>query len=137
MARSRAQKTHQYFQPNKKDVKDDYGDCVIRSLCKATGKDWLTVFDELTPIAREEQAVHNCKQVYERYLISQGFTYTGISNKKGTKRPTVEKFAKEHKQGTYVLRVANHLVTAVDGKFYDTWDSGSCCLYGYWTKEEA
>lgn len=28
-----------YYQPNKKDLKDEYGDCVIRALCKVTGKE--------------------------------------------------------------------------------------------------
>lgn len=65
-----------------------------------------------------------------------GFDYQGISNKKGSKRPTVEQFAKEHKNGKYVLSVANHVVGCVDGKYYDTWDSGDCCLYGYYTLRE-
>ena len=62
------------------------------------------------------------------------FEYVGISNKKGSKRPTVESFTKEHKEGTYFLSVANHAVASVDGYFYDKWDSGDCCLYGYWKK---
>lgn len=59
-----------------------------------------------------------------------GFTYYGISNKKGSKRPTVDGFAKEHK-GTYLLKVANHVV-AVDGIYYD---SGYKSLYGYYEKK--
>lgn len=23
-------------------------------------------------------------------------------------------------------------IASVDGYFYDKWDSGDCCLYGYW-----
>lgn len=125
----------EYYQPNKKDLKDDYGDCVIRALTKALGKEWLEVFDELVPISREEQCPYNCKPCYERYILSKGFTYSGISNGKGSKRPTVKEFANSHKNGTYILRVAHHLVTVVDGKYYDTWDSGSKSLYGYWVKE--
>ena len=64
-----------------------------------------------------------------------GFEYVGISNKKGTTRPTVESFTKEHKEGTYILRVANHIVASVDGMYYDTWDSGHKSLYGYWIKK--
>ena len=124
-----------YYQPNKKDIKDDYGDCVIRALTKVTGKEWLEAFEELLPYARELQCMPNGKPCYEKYLLDNGFTYVGISNKKGTKRPTVQSFAKEHKEGTYVLRVANHIVTVVDGYFYDTWDSGEKSLYGYWVKE--
>lgn len=127
-------RNYKYYQPNKKDLKDQYGDCVIRSLTKALNKEWIEVFDELVPIARENQCMPNSKVCYEQFLIENGFTYHGISNKKGTTRPTVDRFAKDHKTGTYVLRVANHLVTVVDGIYYDTWDSGHKSLYGYWGK---
>lgn len=129
-----ASKNYKYYQPNKKDLKDEYGDCVIRALTKATGKEWLVVFDELTPIARELQCMPNSKPCYEAYLRLHGFTYTGISNKKGTKRPTVDRFAKDNPKGIYFLRVANHVVTVVDGIYYDTWQSGDKSLYGYWSK---
>lgn len=128
-------KQYKYYQPNEKDIKDNYGDCVIRALTKALNLTWLEVFDEIHPISREMQVPFNCKPCYEKYLTEvKGFIYTGISNKKGTKRPTVQSFAKEHKQGTYVLKVANHIVTVVDGIYYDTWDCGNSCLYGYWKK---
>ena len=76
------------------------------------------------------------KACYEKYLISNNFLYHGISNKKGSKRPTVDSFTKEHKEGTYLLRVAHHCVAVVDGIYYDTWDSGDWCLYGYWERKE-
>lgn len=129
-----ASRNYKYYQPNKKDLKDEYGDCVIRSFTKVTGKEWETVFDELVPIARELQCMPNSKASYTRYLTENGFTYHGISNAKGTKRPTVDRFAKDHPTGVYVLVVANHLVAVVDGIYYDTWDSGHKSLYGYWEK---
>lgn len=127
-----AKKLFQYYQPNKKDLKDEQGDCVIRTLTKALNEDWVTIFDKLVPIARENQCMPNSKTCWEHLLSSCGFEYHGISNAKGTKRPTVESFAREHKTGTYVLRVAHHIVCVVDGKYYDTWDSGYKSLYGYW-----
>lgn len=126
---------YKYFQPNEKDLSDKYGDCVIRSLCKALDKEWLEIFDDIQPLSREYQIPFNCKPCYEKYLAQKGFVYHGISNAKGSKRPTVNSFAKEHKAGVYVLRVASHLVTVKDGYFYDTWDCGNKCLYGYWVKE--
>ena len=127
---------YRYYQPNKKDLKDEYGDCVIRSLTKVTGKECLQLFEELLPYARELQCMPKWKACYEKYLISNNFLYHGISNKKGSKRPTVDSFTKEHKEGTYLLRVAHHCVAVVDGIYYDTWDSGDCCLYGYWERKE-
>jgi hypothetical protein len=126
---------YKYYQPNTKDIKDKYGDCVIRSLTKAMNKDWLTVFDELHPIAREMQCPYNMKVCYEKYITNNGFKYHGVSNAKGTKRPTVESFSKTNNKGTYILRVSKHIVTLVDGIYYDTWDCKRKSLYGYWVKE--
>lgn len=123
---------YRYFQPNKKDIKDNYGDCVIRALCKACNMEWLEVFDELMLYCRKEQCVPNEKVAYEQFLKNHGFKYYGISNKKGTTRPTVHSFTRENKSGKYVLIVANHLVSCVDGLYYDTWDSGAKSLYGFW-----
>lgn len=127
-------KRYKYYQPNKLDLKDQYGDCVIRALSKVLDKDWLATFDDIIPYARELQGMPNSKHVYTAYLQANGFEYHGISNKKGTKRPTVDSFAKDHKTGTYFVRVANHVVAVVDGVYYDTWDSGDCSMYGYWEK---
>lgn len=57
-----ASRNYKYYQPNKKDLKDKYGDCVIRALTKVTGKEWMQVFDELLPYARELQ----CMKDWER-----------------------------------------------------------------------
>ena len=121
-----------YYQPNEKDLKDKYGDCVIRALTKVLNKSWIEVFDELLPIAREVQTMPNTNPVYEKYLQNKGFEYNGVSNKKGRKRPTIEEFAKSHREGTYIVRVAHHLVAVVDGLYYDTWNSGKKSMYGYW-----
>lgn len=127
-------KHYKYFQPNDKDKKDEQGDCVIRALCKVMNKSWLEVFDELLPFARELQCMPNSKPCYEAFLLNHGFVYQEISNKKGTKLPTVDSFTKDHKDGVYVLRLAHHIIASVDCYYYDTWDSGDCCVYGYWKK---
>ena len=126
---------YKYYQPNKKDVKDDFGDCVIRALTKALDKSWLEVFDKLIPYAREMQCIPNQKPVYEKYLKDEGFEWVGLKAQKGKKRLTPETFCKQYKTGTYILRLANHIVTVIDGYYYDTWDCKEYAVYGYWTKE--
>lgn len=37
---------------------------------------------------------------------------------------------------SYLLKVANHVVAVVDGRYYDTWDSGYKSLYGHYEKRE-
>lgn len=127
-----------YYQPNKKDIKDKYGDCTVRALSKALNLSWLEAFDIMIPICREYQVPNIFSApIKERKEMMKklGFDYFPVSNKKGSKRPTVKEFAKEHKNGTYIANVAGHEVAVVNGVYYDTWDSGNCCLYGYFRKE--
>ncbi len=124
-----------YYQPNEKDLKDKVGDCQIRAFCKVLGLTWLEAFDLTIPICRELQTytIFDCDLTKTKAAMEKlGFVYTGISNKKGTKRPTVESFAKSHPTGRYIVTVARHVVAVVDGKYYDTWDSGKKSLYGFY-----
>lgn len=123
-----------YYQPNKKDLKDNYGDCAVRCICKAENIEWLDAYDIMYKISREIQCPLNVKFGFEAIVKALGYEYVGISNKKGTKRPTVQTFAKQNPEGVYICVVANHYVTVADGYFYDTWDSGEKSLYGYWVK---
>lgn len=125
---------NRYFQPNPKK-NDKVGDCVVRAMCKATDKDWDTVFKRLCNIAYKMKAMPNSDDVWQAYLIEHGFVYNKLSVKRGSKRPTVDSFTRDNKAGTFVLRVANHVVTAQDGYSYDTWDSSDCSMYGYWSKQ--
>lgn len=128
-------KYYAYYQPNDKDVKDKMGDCQIRALSKVLNLTWLETFDMIIPICREAQtsAIFCGGATFAKANMEKlGFKYTGVSNKKGTKRPTVRSFAKDHPTGRYVLSVANHVVACVDGKYYDTWDCGGYSLYGFY-----
>ena len=125
---------NRYYNPN--PMKKTTGDCVVRAMCKATGREWDDVYRELFVIGFELKVMPNSDEAWKAFLIQNGFIYHKIPVKKGSKRPKVNEFAKNNKQGTYVLRVANHLVTCQEGYYYDLWDSGSCALYGYWEKPE-
>ena len=128
---------YKYYQPNRKDLKDKYGDCTIRALSKALGVSWIEAFELTIPYCKEYQ----CTNIFDmpeklttQIMSKLGFVYHGISNAKGSKRPTVASFARSHKTGVYLLNVANHEVTVIDGVYYDTWDCGYKSLYGYYEK---
>lgn len=126
-----------YYQPNARDIEDKFGDCQIRALSKALGCTWIEAFDSIIPICREEQVglIFDAPvSIRKRMLDKLGFTYYGVSNKKGTNRPTVWEFAKTHPKGTYICNVAHHEVAVVDGQYFDTWDSGDCSMYGYFER---
>lgn len=126
-----------YYQPNKKDLKDEFGDCQIRALAKALDTTWIDAFDKAIEVCRPEQVslIFDAPvKIRSKMLDKLGFDYHGVSNKKGKRRPTVDDFAKDHPTGTYIAAVAHHEVAIVDGKYYDTWDSGDCSMYGYFEK---
>ena len=128
-----------YYQPNEKDLTDGFGDCTIRALSKAFDCSWLEAFKMTIPFCMEYQTpnIFNLPCKLETEVMEKlGFKYTGISNRKGVKRPTVEEFAKSHPVGRFICNVASHEVAVVDGKFYDTWDCGTKSLYGYYEQVE-
>ena len=127
---------YHYYQPNELDVSDDYGDCVIRALSKALDKSWVDTFNLIVPYELKYQCPISCMplKLYKKVMDELGFDYIGISNKKGSKRPTVKEFADENEKGIYILSLANHWSVIVDGNYYDTWNCGSKCLYGYFKR---
>lgn len=48
-----ASRNYKYYQPNDKDLKDQYGDCVVRALTKVMRKTWMQVFDDLISYAKK------------------------------------------------------------------------------------
>lgn len=128
-------KYYQYYQPNDKDLKDKFGDCQIRALSKVFNKSWVETFDITVPICRLYQinSLFNLPHKLEKEALEKlGFEYTGITNKKGSKRPTVQEFAQKYRKGKFILNVSNHVVACVDGKYYDTWDCGYKSMYGFY-----
>lgn len=118
---------------NANPLKKKTSDCVVRALCKVTDLDWDTVYKELFDIGYELKVMPNNDESWKEFLRRRGFIYHAIKVKKGSKRPRVNKFSRDNK-GTFILGVANHIVACQGGHYYDTWDSGECCLYTYWEK---
>ena len=129
-------KNYKYYQPNKKDLKDRYGDCSIRALTKYFGKQWLEIFNDLVVYAQKNQGMPNMLPNIKEYLEDKKVPYTKVYSPKAKKKETVLDFAKAHKSGKYVLYVRSgfgtHLVAVEDGVYYDTWDCGNKLIYGYW-----
>lgn len=128
-----------YYQPNELDKHDIYGDCTIRALSKVFNCSWKEAFKKQIPYCLKYQVTSafdcltNCPTKQAKAILKElGFEYHSIKVSKGSKRPTVESFTKEHTTGRYIVNVARHVVAVVDGKYYDTWDSGDKCLYGFY-----
>ncbi len=114
----------------------DTGDCVIRALTLALNYNWFMVHDELCFLSRKMADMPSSNRVWKTYLINKGYKETQVENT-CPDCLTVERFAKSHSKGRYILSTSEytkardnlivtgtHVVAVIDGDWYDTWDSG-------------
>lgn len=131
-------KIYHYYQPNKKDLKDEQGDCTIRALTKFFNVSWVEAFDMLVTYARETQTIINSLNNIKLCLEDKGVPYVSVYKPKDKKKTTVSSFVKQNKTGTFILYVRSgfrtHLLCCQDGQYFDTWDCGDKIVYGYWKK---
>lgn len=127
-ARRKGTPTYAYTNPHPNDI-ISHGDCVYRAIAIATGKDWLTVYDELTALGRELLAPPNDKLTYATYLDRIADRIEVISY---GKRATGKTIARRDPSKIYVLSMAHHMACVKDGKIRDTWNSGDKAAYIVW-----
>ena len=115
------------YNPNPKERR--VGDCAIRACCKATGRTWNEVFDDLVQIAYRQKDVLSANKVWGEYLADKGYV-----RYEPDYPMDVYKFCCNFPHGTYVLGLDGHVVTVVDGRFYDTWDSSGKSVIYFWER---
>lgn len=121
------------FNPNPERKLVD--DCVVRAICRLTGKDWERVYTELFV---EGMHVHDWPWknfVWGNYLVRHGFVQSLIPNT-CPNCFTVKDFCVAYPRGSYLLAIGDHVVAVVDGDYYDTWDSGDEVPVYYWRRKE-
>ncbi len=106
------------------------GDCAIRACCKATGRTWNEVFDDLVQIAYRQKDVLSANKVWGEYLADNGYV-----RYEPDYPMDVYKFCCNFPHGTYVLGLDGHVVTVVDGRYWDTWDSGGKNVIYFWERK--
>lgn len=111
------------------------GDCVIRAISILTKKSWEEVYDLVTERGRLMYDMPSSNAVWSSCLRILGYRRFTIPNT----CPycyTVKQFTLDHPRGRYLLATGSHVVTVIDGNYYDTWNSGDEIPIYYWTKEE-
>lgn len=123
----------QYFNSNPK--KKQVGDCVIRAISKALGKNWEWVYIRLCLQGFIMCDWGNSNAVWGAFLKNQGFSRYVIP----ADCPdcySVADFAADHPEGTYILATGSHVVCLCDGNWFDSWDSGGEIPVYFFVKEE-
>jgi len=121
-----------YFNPNPRNSL--VGDCSVRAVSKATGKSWEEAYLGLCSEGLIYADMPSANYVWGMYLRKYGYVQKMIASV-CPKCTTVAQFADEHPEGIYVLTCQSHVVTVVDGDYYDTWNSGDEVVLYYFEKE--
>lgn len=120
------------YNPNKLGKK--VGDCAVRALTKALGVSWNTAYELMVEKGYEMADMPSSNSVWGAVLKDHGFTRYAIDNT-CPECYTAGDFAREHRNGVYVLGFGNHTATIVDGILYDAWNSENETPLYYWKKE--
>lgn len=126
--------THTFAYTNTHPLGADHiSDCAYRAVSIATGKDWLTVYDELTALGRELLTPPNDDHTIGVYMdgIADKIRVAGIGSK-----PTAKTVTRLDPSKTYVVKVASHLVAIKGGKIRDTWDCSNRVIKTVWQIRE-
>lgn len=123
-----------YYNPNPKGSR--VGDCTIRAISKATGKEWEAVYAGLSAYGYMLADMPSANHVWGAYLKREGFKRYFVDDH-GRDIYTVEDFCKDHPAGSYILAIEGHVVCVVDGRYYDSWDSGNEIPIFYWTRGDS
>lgn len=111
------------------------GDCVVRAICVATGKDWDDVYIDLMLKGFDVKDFPTANYIWGAYLKELGFK-KGIVEDTCPDCYTVEDFIKDNPQGTFILGTGTHSACVKDGMLYDTWNSlGESPIY-YFRKSD-
>lgn len=109
----------EYYNPNPKAK--NTGDCAVRALSKALNLDWSKAKLLLDAYSMDESEVETSDLVWGRILAENGFSMKATLCRNSC---DLNGFCRSHPVGVYVVKLPNHVVCVVDGKFYDSWDSG-------------
>ncbi len=111
------------------------GDCAVRALSKALGQSWEETYVGLALEGFIRGDLPNADSVWGPYLKQHGFKRYMLPDT-CPECYTVSDFSDSHPDGTYILSMpGRHVVTVVDGKYFDSWDSGKEVPTYFWSKE--
>ena|SRR5690554_5585169 len=109
------------------------GDCVVRAITIATNKNYLEVRRHLNRIKKElKEPNYKTRKFIHKYANLNGWEKLSFPAKKGVPRLRGKDFTKQYPKGIYILNLAKHVVTVVDGVYLDTWDSTEKMIYNAW-----
>lgn len=128
--------------------KGNTGDCGVRAIAIATGQPYLTVYNLVNELCKNEVLPKGAKRgsnartglhkgIMHQYMESLGWHWIPTM-KFGQGCKVHVRSGELPTKGSLVLNLSRHFAAVVDGVLRDTYDSsrgGTRCVYGYWIKE--
>lgn len=95
-------------------------DCTVRAVSAAMGQSWDEAYIGICIEGFKQKRMPSSNAVWGQYLYNHGFRRKTILE---DGLYTVRDFCADHPKGLYVLAVSGHVLTVIDGDWYDFWDS--------------
>ena len=111
------------------------GDFAIRAIAKALNVDWEMAYIMVAVEGFIEADMPSSNAVFGSVLKKNGFKRYVIPDSCPACY-TVSEFCYDNPEGTFVIGTGSHVVTAVNGDYYDTWDSGQEVVQYVWEKNK-
>jgi hypothetical protein len=125
-----------YVKVNKNFKNKKTGDCVVRALSTASGKDYKQVAKELFEIYMKYGYIINDKHCYERWLDENGFIKRPQPRKWDNTKYLIGEIEELIDEDCKVIvSCANHLTCVVDLTLLDIWDCRKKCIGNYYVKK--
>ena len=106
-------------------------DCVIRSLANAMSISWLEAYDYLVAKGRKDLYTPTDSDGFRKWITEDGGEWVACKAVKGKKRMTAMQFAETHPEGRFVVYIAGHFTSCVNGVLLDSWNCGESAVVGY------
>lgn len=112
-----------FIRYNANPYKNDTIDCVLRGISLLMNISWDEAYIRLFIKGFQEKEVFTRNNVWIDFLLENNYEQFLVPNT-CPDCITVDKFAKGHPEGRFLLGTGTHVIAVIDGNYYDTWDSG-------------
>ena len=107
------------FRKEANEYTGDPEDCVIRSICKITNREYKDVYNSLFERSRK---LYITSITYNRIIVEELEEKYHYEIYKPHKYETLGEFMHRHKSGRFIISLEDHIISYINGIWYDSDD---------------